>query len=149
MIKYEIIRVKRPEDFTREMKDFLLSEVPKIAERFDNVFDYTTCSPFTIASESIFLFCLREGRVTGIMIASLGQSIFDHKIKILRQQLFYVKPHSGRTAHVLFQKFIDIGNRYANHIITMLTRETNIKPQTLESMGFKEMETLYRMEISK
>ena len=99
------------------------------------------------AERAIFLICRRDGEVRGTMIAFLTKSPFDPSIKILQQQHFYVKPDSGRTAYHLFKKFIDIGKTEANHIITMLTSQTNIKPETLERLGFKEMETLYRMEV--
>jgi hypothetical protein len=85
--------------------------------------------------------------MTGHMICFFTKTPLDPQVTILRQLSFYAKPDSGRTAYHLFHKFIDIGKKQANHIITMLTSHTNIKPSTLENLGFKELETLYRMEI--
>lgn len=143
---YTIERVSKPEDFKEDVKEFLRKEVPKISEIFNNPFNYNNCSPFLMAKDLIVLFCRRDGEITGIMVSAFFPNYFDMKIKILQQILFYVKPDSGRTAYYLFNKFIDIGKAEANHIITMLTRHTNIKPSTLEKMGFKELETLYRLE---
>lgn len=147
MTTYTIERITKPEDFTKDFKQFLLEEVPKISDTFDNVFDYNNCSPFLMAKKTFVLVCRRDGEIRGLMVADISNNYFDMKIKILQQILFYVKPNSGRTAYYLFNKFIDIGKSEANHIITMLTKHTNIKPTTLESLGFKELETLYRMEI--
>lgn len=147
MTTYTIERVSKPEEFTKDFKKFLLEEVPKISETFDNAFDHNNCSPFYMATKMIVLVCRRDGEVRGFLVCSLSNHPFDIKIKILHQLIFYVKPDSGRTAYHLFNKFIDIGKTHANHIITMLTKHTNIKPTTLEKLGFKELETLYRMEI--
>lgn len=142
---YTIERLTKVEDFTEDIKDFIHEEVPKISEMFGNDYDYTNCNYYDYALNDIFLICRRDGEVRGMMIGYFGVSGFDSNSKILRQQLFYVKPGSGRTAYHLFNKFIDIGRNEANHIITMLTSQTNIKAQTLENMGFEEMETLYMM----
>lgn len=139
--------IKRAYTVTPELQNFLTIEVPKISERFGHKFDYNNLDLNRMVSNGIFLYCERNGEVTGILSAMVGTTLFDVKLKILQQRIFYVKPDSGRTAYHLFKKFIDIGKREANHIITMLTSETNIKPQTLEKMGFKKMETLYRLEV--
>jgi hypothetical protein len=94
-----------------------------------------------------FLVCIRKGEITGHMICQVCTTPLDPTVKIMQQLSFYVKPDSGRSAYYLFQKFIDIGKTHANHIITMLARQTNIKPSTLESMGFEEVEKTYRMVI--
>ena len=50
----------------------------------------------------------------------------------------------------LFDKALfAFGDCEADHIITMLTSRTNIKPCTLESKGFKMLEVLYRLEVSQ
>jgi hypothetical protein len=52
-----------------------------------------------------------------------------------------------KAAYLLFKDFIDFGKSNANHIITMICKITNIKPESLLKLGFTEMETLYRLEI--
>lgn len=147
-IVYTIERLKRPDDFSPEIKQFLLEEVPKLSKTcFGDSLDVRNCSPFMMARDGLVLFGKRNGEVRGMVVASFLDSWFDPKLTILYQQTLFVKPDSGRMLYHLFKKFIDIGRLEANHIITMLTSQTNIKPETLERMGFKELETLYRMEV--
>jgi hypothetical protein len=115
---------------------------------FDEKLDWKIARSLSLINNAIFLICRRNGEIRGHMLCYVFTSPLDIKVKVLYQLSFHVKPDSGRTAYHLFQKFIDIGKDRANHIITMLTTHTNIKPSTLERMGFKELETLYRMEIS-
>jgi hypothetical protein len=126
---------------------YLIMVVPKIGKLFEDKFDWRNADVEYLVKNRIFLICRRDGKISGHLICNLFNSPLDPKVTILQQTLFYVKPDSGRTAYHLFQKFIDIGKDRANHIITMLTTHTNIKPITLENMGFKELETMYRMEI--
>lgn len=139
--------VKRYEDYTKELAVFLGNEIPKISKLFDNKFDWKNRDDFRLFRKGIFLVCERDEEIVGIHISFLVKSVFDENTRILQQQLFYCKEGSGRAAYYLFKKFIDIGKQEANHIITMLTSQTNIKPETLRKMGFKELETLYRLEV--
>lgn len=147
MTDYTIERLNGPEDFDESVVKYLYEEAPKISELFENVFNYENFSPLLLANKAIFLVGKRNGEVRGHMIACLSRSPLDTKITMLEQISFYVKPDSGRTAYCLFSKFLDIGKSEANHIITMLTRHSNIKPSTLEKLGFKEMEVVYRLEV--
>lgn len=145
--KYELIRLQKLEDFTPMVIHYIISEGPKISELFDNKLNWENTPVIKLADKFHFYICKRNGEITGHFIAALTFSPLDPTVKVFRQWALYAKPDSGRTAYHLFQKFIDIGKKEANHIITMLTSRTNIKPSTLENMGFKELETLYRMEI--
>lgn len=89
--------------------------------------------------------CLKGDRPVGFMLSKLVTSVFDPDVVILMQDLLYATPGT-RAAHYLFKDFIDFGKSNANHIITMLAEHTNIKSKTLERIGFKKLETLYRME---
>lgn len=133
--------------FTDELQNFLDREGSEISKLFDDHFDYRYAAVKIMIEKGIFLIGRRNGEIRGLHISWLSKSSLDTNIKILQQQLFYVKPDSGRMAWHLFQKFIDIGKTEANHIITMLTSKTNIKPATLKKWGFKELEVLYRLEI--
>jgi hypothetical protein len=144
---YTIDRLKYHHHFTDDVIKFFKDEIPKLSERFGDKFDYNNCPLYLLAETGHFYICRRNGEIRGYLLAFISKSVFDPKIKILKQQSLYVKPDSGRTAYWLFKKFIDIGKTEANHIITMLTSQTNIKSETLENMGFKELETLYRLEV--
>lgn len=147
MMKYTIERIRNHYHFTKDFYEFLDESVPNISKMFGDKFNIHNTVYESFALKGLVLICRRNGEIRGMMIASLFVSPFDSATIILQQQLFYVKPDSGRTAYHLFQEFLDIGKAKANHIITMLTSQTNIKPETLEKMGFKELETLYRLEV--
>lgn len=144
---YTIEQLTREDLLDEEVIHYFCDVAPTIANIFGNKFNFRNAPVVDLVNNCIFLICRRNGEIRGHMLCYLSFSPLDPEVKILRQLSFYVKPDSGRTAYHLFQKFIDIGKDRANHIITMLTSQTNIKPSTLESLGFEELETLYRMEI--
>jgi hypothetical protein len=134
---------KNYEDFVK----YVGTTGPELSSMFENKLNWKNTALQDLVNNYIFLVCRRNGEMTGHMICFFTKTPLDPQVTILRQLSFYAKPDSGRTAYHLFHKFIDIGKKQANHIITMLTSHTNIKPSTLENLGFKELETLYRMEI--
>jgi len=140
---YTISRQRSMDD---DLEYFILENAPDLNEQFGNLFDFRNADYKLMMERGLFLVVRRDGEIRGWMIAFKTPSIFDTNVTILQQQSFFVKPDSGRAAYHLFKKFIDIGKTEADHIITMLTSQTNIKPQTLNKLGFKEFETLYRME---
>lgn len=133
--------------FNEEIRSFFIKEGPEISKRFGFMYDYNFANYTRMVESGIFLVGRKNGEICGFHVSWLGTSSLDMRKKILQQQIFYVKPESGRMAYHLFKKFIDIGKSEANHIITMLTIHSNIKPETLRKWGFKEIETVYRMEI--
>lgn len=147
-ITYTIEQLDKCTVHNSDVKWYLYEIGPRLSEIFGGKFNWRNTPYEQLADKCIFLICRRNGEIRGHMVCYLQPSILDPEINLLYQLSFYVKPDSGRTAYHLFQKFIDIGKDRANHIITMLTSQTNIKPSTLERMGFKEVETLYRMEIT-
>ena len=147
--KNTIHTVERAVFFTDELREFFFDEGPEISKLFDNKFDHNYSAYDKMIEKGIFLVGRKNGKICGFHVSFLFSHPLDIKLKILQQQIFYVKPDSGRMAYHLFKKFIDIGKNEANHIITMLTSKTNIKPSTLHKWGFKELEVLYRMEIEK
>lgn len=144
---YTLEQLNRFTVYQDDVLRYLTSAGPDISKLFGNKLNWKNFPADKIADHGIFLVCRRNGEIRGHLIGNLFPSPLDPEVKILSQISFYVKPDSGRTAYHLFHKFIDIGKEQANHIITMLTSHTNIKPSTLENLGFKEIETLYRMEI--
>ena len=139
--------IERARVYTNELRNFVNAEGPHIAKIFGNKFNYENAAIEAMIEKAIFLVGRRNGEIRGVHISWLVNHPLDTKVKLLSQQLFYVKPDSGRMSYHLFKKFIDIGKSEANHIITMLTRQTNIKSDTLEKFGFKELEVLYRLEV--
>lgn len=99
-----------------------------------------------VVKDHYFSICYRDDKPVGLMVGTLTGSIFDQNIKILRQITLYAVPRT-QAAYWLLQDFIDFGKVNANHILTNIGTRTNIKPRSLEKLGFSELETLYRMEI--
>jgi len=147
MTTYTIERLSRVEDFTDDIDAWLEQVAPKISALFGHVFNHKNFRPHLFAQNGFFLICKRNGKVRGGMVGMLLRSFIDPEIIVLQQVILYVQPDSGRAAYHLFKKFIDIGKTEANHIITMTTSQTNIKGKSLEKLGFKELETLYRLEV--
>jgi hypothetical protein len=139
--------IEREMFYSKELREFIEIESPKISRTFENKFNHEKAAITKMIEHGIFLVGRRNGEIRGIHVSWLVKSPLDTETKLLQQQIFYVKPDSGRMTYYLFKKFIDIGRSEANHIITMLTRHTNIKPETLIKYGFKEIEVLYRLEI--
>ena len=86
-----------------------------------------------------------KDRPTGLMLSRLYYSTFDGTTRVLMQDLLYARPGS-RAAKALLDDFIDFGRHNADHILTAIGEHTCIKPSSLAGMGFKELETIYRME---
>ena len=139
--------VERINKYSSDLHSFIVDNGNYLSELFDGVFNYENAAFPAMAEKAVFLVGRRDGEIRGFHISWLTRSPLDTSVKILQQQIFYVKPDSGRMAFKLFQNFIDIGKTEANHIITMLTKHTNIKPATINRWGFKELEVWYRLEV--
>lgn len=139
--------VEKIDTLDDEFRTFLKAEMYELSKMYDGVFDPNYCAMKEMLQKGIVFICRRNGEVTGFHISWLSRSSLDVTKKVLQQQIFYVKPDSGRSAYHLFKKFIDFGKSQADHVITMIASHTNIKPSSLESLGFKELETLYRLEV--
>lgn len=101
---------------------------------------------FADHERGLFLVCFENGKPVGMLMANYSTAFFDSSIKTLTSQTLYSKPGS-RASKLLLETFIDIGRKSADRIFTCIGKQTNIKPESLERLGFAEMETLYRMEI--
>lgn len=101
---------------------------------------------FDWIDENYFAVCFRDSKPIGLLVASLQGSFFDRSIKILRQVTSFAVPNTRATYHLL-RDFIDFGKCNANHIVTMIAAKTNIKPKSLEKLGFKKIEEAYRLEV--
>lgn len=115
----------------------------KAGREFKNV-DFNLVKYVTESTTRVVV-CEADGRLVGFMFCFLGESLFDSRVKILQQDLLYTK--SKRATYLLLKDFIDFGKRNANHVVTMIGPDTNIKGESLEKLGFKHIESMYRMEI--
>lgn len=129
-----------------DFKRFLFKERKNLNEITNNKFDMNYAAIEQMLQKGVVFVCRKKGLITGFHTSWLTSSPLDVRVKLLHQQVFYVKPNSGKSAYLLFQKFIDFGRSHADHIITMIGKHTNVKSSTLKRWGFEEVETLYRME---
>jgi len=100
------------------------------------------------ADEQHLWICYRDKVIVGFLAATMTSNLFDPSIKQLKQTLLYADPGT-RASKYLLENMIDFGRLHANHIHCVIGQKTNIKPRSLERLGFKELETTFRMEIEK
>ena len=84
-------------------------------------------------------------RVVGIMVTYYGRNFLDDKIKTLTLEA--IASDSPRATKMLLELFIDMGKKYADHLIMSKGVSTNLKSSTLIKLGFKPLETVYKLEV--
>lgn len=132
-------------DIDDKLMGFLARAAYASNHMYGNKYNIDKLNIGSISENEYLWVCFRDDEPVGLLLASLGSSFFDRTVRILTQYLLYCKPNT-RASYYLLKTFIDFGRLNANHLITMIGSETNIKPRTLERLGFNKLETLYRME---
>jgi hypothetical protein len=89
--------------------------------------------------------CVGKGRVYGVMLATLTENQWDFGKRLYIQDTIY-SAHP-RATKLLIDDFINYGRQNADEIITMVGEHTNIKGASLEKLGFKPVELVYRLEV--
>lgn len=130
----------------KELWVFIQKTAHQLNGFYDELYDWNNFPVPDLVRDHYFAVCYRDDQLVGAMVGTLSASIFDRKIKILRQITQFAVPGT-QAAYWLMKDFIDFGKLNANHILTNIGTKTNIKPRSLEKLGFKELETIYRMEI--
>ena len=102
--------------------------------------------PLEIFNEGyIFMAFDQTGQPKGLMMLDMGPAYFDAtKTQCI---LMTISGDSPRVTSTLLHHFIDFGKANADHIIMSIAKHTNIKPESVLSLGFKELETAYIMEV--
>lgn len=114
--------------------------------RYGSEFDWYDFDLENYATTQPLFVCFRDEEPVGFLGASLTTSVFDKNLRILKQLLLYATPGTRASFHLL-KAYIDFGKNNADHILTVIGSETNIKPQSIERLGFKKLETTYRIEV--
>lgn len=143
---YVVKRVYTLKDFDDTISRFCFSEADNLSALIGYKFDQEKFNYLAYAQGGLFLICFQRGKPVGILLARLYPSVFDGTTWILMQDILYAKAGSGRAAWILMQSLIAFGRQNADHILTMRTENTNIKKSSLQKLGFKELETVYRLE---
>ena len=125
--------------------EFFKAAAEKVADIFDGEFDWRNFNIVRYVDSQRMTLCRRNGVPVGVMLASRFISAFDSRKVIVRQDLLWAKPGT-RAAWYLMRDLIDFSKSNADHLITMIGDKTNVKRQTIEKLGFKKMEEVYRME---
>lgn len=146
MTRYIIKQVKN-------FKDLRVQDIKGIRELIDehqgdfNHYDFCNADIGVIVANYRFMLCYCDDKLVGLSISSLGEALFDVNVKILSQKVIVARKGFPRAAYLLYRDFIDFGKTKADHILTMIGENTNVNPKTLEKIGFKKIETYYRLEV--
>lgn len=129
------------------LREFLAEVGQHLSDAYENKFDWRNfrIRRYMRVGGRITI-CYRNGKPVGLMAARLSESIFDPEVRIFFQDTLYAKSGT-RAAKLLLDDFIDFGRSHANHVLTTIGTRTNIRPGSLEKLGFKKLEETYRMEI--
>lgn len=141
---YSVKRIQMV-DMTDEIICMISSAAHEMNETYDNRWDYTNFNLCNFIENHLLLMCFRGEEPVGFIAASIYFSFFDVSKTLLRQDLLYSK--YPKATYMLLKSFIDFGKANANHIITGIGEHTNLKPASLERLGFTKLESLYRMEV--
>lgn len=142
--RYTIEQIKTIDQLERD-PEFILEVGEFCNELYGGLYDWKQMKASALL-QSRFMICYRDNAPVGLMVSRLSKSFFDPEIKVLKQILLYGRPGT-RAAYLLMQDFIDFGRANADHILTMIGSETNVKRQSLEKLGFQKVEELYRIEV--
>ncbi len=145
--QYRIERITRLEQCDQVFAEFFIRSADHVAFMFGCKFNWRNFDFLRYAAGGAVWVCFKDEKPVGAMLARLYGSVFDPSVKILMQDLCYVSEPGGRAAHLLMTQFIDFGKSNANHILTMVAPQTNIKGRSLEKLGFQKIEELYRLEV--
>ncbi len=93
----------------------------------------------------VFIVRSLDGSIKALMVTNLCTSFLDNKIRTL--SLIAMVSDSNRASVMLLRLFIDMGNKFADHVLMSKGVSTNLKHSTLVKLGFKPLETVYKMEV--
>lgn len=144
-MRYKVERITEF-DLTSDIANFIFDCAAELAPKHGNRHKWENFKLTRFVSKHLLWVCYRDDKPVGFLMASLAENFFDNDIIMLRQHLLYALPKT-RAAWWLLKEFIDFGKNNANDIIVAIGIETNIKPQSLEKLGFTIIEEIYRMEV--
>ena len=144
---YRIERLTNIEQLSMDDLHYISTRVYQLAKQYGNVTEGRFPLEWAAKNGVIFL-CRRKGQICGWVYATLFPDLFNPGKFVLRQELLFAESGS-RASWYLINEFLDFGKRHANYVITMIGAHTNLTPRNLKRLGFKELETLYRLEVER
>jgi hypothetical protein len=143
---YTIEQFVGEKSFPSGLIEFFQEAAKQVAKMYSDSFDWRNFTLMKYAQSARLMVCYKDDKPVGVMLYQTFPSVFDPETIVCKQDLLYVKKGNPRATKLLLDEFIDFGKANANHVITMIAEKTNIKPRSLEKLGFKKLEVLYRLE---
>ncbi len=86
----------------------------------------------------------------GFMAGALEPHLFNAEIMTLTELFWWVTPEhrQSRAGAILFNWFIDLGNKHADWIVMTLEADSPVNPRTLGRRGFRLHERSYLLEVT-
>lgn len=134
------------DDIPEETIKFLESSAEYLSNKYGTFKGWRDFDFDSYFKNGWLLVCKRDDKLIGFMLIRLYKSVFDNKTVLLRHDVLYGL-NGTRAAYYLFKAYLDFGKKNADHILGTLGEHTNIKPSTLEKLGFKKLDTIYRLEV--
>jgi hypothetical protein len=102
-----------------------------------------------IAEQPVFIAEDRLGNRVGFIAGMLAEHYFNPDIIVLTELLWWVDPahRGGRAAKVLFDAYMDLGQKTAQWIVMTLEEKSPINPGWLIRRGFVPQEHNYLLEV--
>lgn len=141
-----IVKQITVKDLTGVLLRFIADSGDRLNSLYGNKFNWAQGFPLKhIIEKHVFLVCYRGDEPVGFMVGTLSPMVFDISKTVLRQETLFAK--YPKASVELLRYFIDLGKLRANHVIMCVGKHTNIKPRSLEKLGFTKMEELFEMEV--
>lgn len=143
--KYKVVKLKSS-DFNQELLEWFYLSGEYVNEIYERGYDFSKFNMLEFADAHCIWLCLRGGEPVGFMMATYGRNFFDPSVTTLNQRLLYSVPNT-RAALLLLKEYIDFGKHNVDHTHSTIGLLTNVKPSSLEKLGFRIVESLYRLEV--
>lgn len=146
-MSYIVTKLKSADEIysNEKLGRFVIARANAINEKYEFKFNGWWDFPFEeyLSRGNLILVCWKGDEPVGILAATLTNNLITGKKMLFQDHLSSVSP---KATYLLLKEFIDFGKRNAKTIITCVGKNTNLKPKSLEKLGFEYMETLYSLE---
>lgn len=143
---YTVRKITGHYDIDNDMLYFFYKCAESHSENLGLKYDIDNFSLEDYARLNQVWFCFKDGKPVGFMLAVMGPASLDSNYIVLRQTFLYALPGT-RGASYLLKEFVDFGKRHANDVLITVGKYTNLKPRSLQRLGFGEWETIYKLEV--
>ena len=130
----------KPEDLGYQELSFINGMAEELEVRYGIKNHFTPAKAFDVGR----VWLAKDPEIKGLLVTELMRDPFTNE-KVLYQRLLYsVTP---RATVALLNHFLDYGKKNANSVMGVLTQHTNLKESSLIKLGFKKLETVYKLEV--